>query len=1469
MFLFLIIGFGSLASYNSSFQTTLVRQYIKSLSKKLGNKITVGNVNVSLINKVILTDLYVEDLHQDTLLYAKRLVVEVDEFSLENKKIILGDVALNNTFFNLKKYKNDSTNNLSFIINHFATSDTTKSSWEFGMTNLELVNTKFNYNDEHFEEIPFGVDYKHIGLSYLDLSLSNISLISKGVDCKINKLNFYEKSGFQVDDFESEFNISPSGIIAQNLKVKTPYSSIDGNVTFLTDDYAGLANFIEDVNIKSYFENTKVDFKDLCFFAPTLYCLNKSLVFSGEIKGRINNLKGRKLDILIDDGTRFNGSADISGLPSSHDMFMYVKVKELITTKEKIESIPLYPFIKETFIKLPNNFRHLGTLRFSGNFTGFYHDFVAYGKLKTSLGNVSTDVSLKLNDGNPHYKGRIITNHFNMGRFFEMKNDLGDITMNVDVDGEGFTKNELNASLKGNIEQVVVKGYEYNNVEVKGDFKEQIFAGFLAVKDENVSFDFDGKIDLSKKVPEINFISNIENAKLGKLNLVKSKKKLKTRFSTQLEVNLKGKTADEIVGTVQLNNSRYHDKLDSILIEKLLVTSKLDGYKKNITVTSDVLDANLTGEFKFNEIANYISDFMGHYIPIQKENKKALASLPNDVNFNIDFHNTEIISKLFLGGVKISDNAKFNGGYKAKEHRLTLTGSSEIIDVFGTEIRNFEFNGQANDDLLSLNVDAEQIYSNDSLYIDNFNINSVAGGDSALTNILWVNNKVSTKNEGDITLKTNFNSYSNISNKIVDSYVYVSDSLWSVNPLNEIIIDTNYFTVNDFKIFSSTQSVNVNGTLSDNSDEQLNLLFKDLNLLTFKRLIPEKIINLKGVVNGSTSVKSKEGAILLNSNLSFNQFEINSYLIGDGIVQSEWSNAKESLKLNGKFYRSQIPTLSFGGFYYPMKEEESLDLNLELFQTELSMFDNYTKEFLDNFNGQADAFVTLTGSFKEPSLKGELNLNNTGFTVKYLNAHYRTPFCRVNIEPDMISFDNVEFIDEKGSVAHANGTVYHEWFKDWSVGVGLDVNNFLALNTKEEDNGLYYGKAFVSGLVDISVYNNQLGIDVNVITEKNSVLNIPLADGEELEENNFIEFISHDTTEIALEEDVDLSNIEMNFDLEITPDAEVRLIFDDQIGDVMRATGSGNINLQITKDGDLDMFGNYVVKDGDYLFTLQNVINKRFDLEEGGTISWNGSPYDAEIDLTAIYRTRARLYDLLANIDTNEVYKKRIPVDLKLEMKDKMMNPNISFDIDLPTADSDTKSKVRSVLYVSSQEENIQELNRQVFSLLVLRSFLPPSGTESTYNRTGVGSTTSSELLSNQLSNWLSKMSNDFDIGVNYRPGDELSSEEYELALSTQFFNDRLILDGNLGYSDKGNVSNEAQNTNNLIGDISVEYKITKDGKLRVKAFNTSNQFSLIETNSPYTQGVGFSYREEYDTNKEFWQNFLNRFRRKSKKKNQ
>jgi len=1473
LFLLIITGVVTLATYNFSFQTLLIKQYLKSLAKNLNTEISVTNIEVSLFQTVTLNDLYIEDLHHDTLLYINKLAIDIDEFSFKKKKIIVDDIVLTDCFFNLKNYKGEKGSNLTFIIDYFTPKDTTssKSDWVFALNNVEIIKTKFDYDNENIEKELAGVDYNHVLLTYVDVSLSKIKLIEKGIDCQINRLKFFEQSGFQLDDFTCNFNISPAGIIAQQLKFSTPYSKVDGDVSFLTKEYADLASFINAVSIKSSLNSSKVDFKDICYFAPALNCLNKSIVVEGEVRGKINNMKGRNLALLFDDGTRFKGNIDITGLPEPEDMFLYVDVKELITTKERLESIPLYPFVEETFISLPDNFRQLGTIRYKGNFTGFYHDFVTYGNIKTRLGTITTDLSLKLTNGEPHYKGKIMSNHFDLGRFLEIPNEMGEITMNVQVDGKGFSKKEIDASLTGTINQIVIKGYDYNNVEVKVNFKNQLFNGFLAVVDENISFDFDGNIDFSKKIPAYHFSSNVENAKLAKLNLINSENKLRTRFSTQLNVNFIGNNSENIVGDVQLLNSRYVDDLDSTYIKETKISSNINERYRNISIQSSILDANLDGEFNFNEIIGFINNFFVRYIPSQIDAKHQITNIPHDIHFNVAFHSTTLISKLLLKGIIINDTTSLKGNYNAENKILTLNGKSNFIDAHGIKVDGFNFKAIADENELKIGVDATRIYQNDSLSIVNFNIESQLQKDSVLSIFQWKNNNQSQANDAKITIGTFFNGYTISTNSVFNSYATISNTLWTINTTNTIKIDSGIIAIKGLKISSAAQSILIDGQLSDNHDDQIDLLLKNFNLSSLKGVIPRDVVNVEGIIDGVASITKENNELLFTSDLNFDNFIINENLIGKGNIASVWNTAQKSLKLDGKFYRDYVPSIFFGGYYYPYEEEENLDLKLTLNQTKLKMFDIYTKEFVNILKGNASADISITGTLKKPKLNGSIILNDTEFIVKYLNTKYSTNLCHINVASDMISFDNVEFFDEtkNKNKAIVNGTIYHRWFADWSIGIGIEMkNNFLALNTTEKDNNIYYGKAYVSGLVDIGLYKKQLRVDVDIKTEKNTTLNIPLANSTELVENNFIEFVVKDTNNLKVkkEGEVDLSNIEMNFDLEITPDAQVRLIFDDQIGDVMRSTGSGNLNLNISNDGDLNMYGNYYIKNGDYLFTLQNVINKRFDLQEGGSISWNGSPYNAEVSITAVYRLRARLYDLLINIDTSELYKKRIPVDLKLNMSNAMMNPDISFDIELPTADEDTKSKVRSVLYVSDKEENIQELNKQVFSLLVLNRFLPPPGSESTYASANVGSTTSSELLSNQLSNWLSKISNDFDIGVNYRPGDELSNQELELALSTQLFNDRLILDGNVGLSDRQNVSNEAQNTNNLLGDVSIEYKITKDGKLRIKAFNNSNQFSLENTNSSYTQGVGISYKEEYDTNKEFWQKLFSRFRRKTKK---
>ncbi|MDP4274102.1 MAG: translocation/assembly module TamB domain-containing protein, partial [Bacteroidota bacterium] len=410
----------------------------------------------------------------------------------------------------------------------------------------------------------------------------------------------------------------------------------------------------------------------------------------------------------------------------------------------------------------------------------------------------------------------------------------------------------------------------------------------------------------------------------------------------------------------------------------------------------------------------------------------------------------------------------------------------------------------------------------------------------------------------------------------------------------------------------------------------------------------------------------------------------------------------------------------------------------------------------------------------------------------------------------------------------------------------------------EKDNNTFYGKTFASGIVSLEGNIKNLAINVTARTDEHSEINIPLSSSSDITENRFITFKSKKTDTVSVapaanQYQVDMTGIKLNFDLDIRPNTQVKLIFDSKIGDIIWGNGNGNIKLDIDTHGKFNMFGEYVIEKGNYLFTLGNIINKKFDLESGGTIIWNGRPTDATVNLKAVYKLNASLYELL--VDAGEDYKKRIPIDCQLSLNDKLMNPALKFDILMPTVSQETRTLVKNAINTD------EEMSRQFMSLLVVNTFLPDpnkvqvnSGTSETSSyltKAGLG-VTSFEFLTNQLSHWLSQMSKDVDIGLNYRPGDQITSEQMGVALSTQLLNDRISINGNFGV---GGNNKLATKTNNIAGDFDIDFKLNKNGKLKLKGFNRTNDQFIYEV-SPYTQGVGITYREEFKS----WDDLMNRY---------
>jgi hypothetical protein len=655
--------------------------------------------------------------------------------------------------------------------------------------------------------------------------------------------------------------------------------------------------------------------------------------------------------------------------------------------------------------------------------------------------------------------------------------------------------------------------------------------------------------------------------------------------------------------------------------------------------------------------------------------------------------------------------------------------------------------------------------------------------------------------------------------------------------------------------------ITIDGTLSKDDDDKCDVFIQNVKLSQLNPLLAGANFSIDGSLTGNISLYSAFNKQIVNSNIDFSEFKLNNKLIGSGELHSEYNPDKEYVSIRGfssfgkDFDGNLMKNIDFSGFYYTKKEDDNLDISFKAEPFDLSLLQPYLKDIITIKVGFLNGTGKITGTPSKPLINADLKIMKCVMLVDYLNVLY-TVSGNVNIKPNQIHFDNLELRDKTGNVGSVDGNIFHSNFKNMRIDFDVNTSKLMVLNTTAVNNSSFYGTAYASGNVGVFGFSDDIKMEINMKTNGGTRFVIPLDGPSEMSNNEFIQFVSKDTVKKV--KPISKSNISLDFNLEATSDAEVQLIFDEKSGDVIKARGDGNLHMKINSKGKFDMFGDYVLSTGDYLFTLENFVTKKFEIEKGSSIKWNGNVYKANIDIVANYKQRASIKPLFPN-DSASNYNKRFPVDCKLYMKDKLTSPDIEFGIELPTIDESTRTLVKNLLV------DPNELNRQVFSLLLLRSFVTPIAVTggSGVNAGGAMAATGSEMLSNKISSWLNGVTKDVDIGVNYRPGDALSNEELDLALSKQLFNNRLTIDGNLGVNNNS-ANSKTTNNSNLIGDVTVELKLTESGKYRVKGFNRSNDNTqVLNSGGPFTQGVGIFYREEFESLNELYRRYLGKVKKK------
>lgn len=1448
-----MLGTGYLALQNSWVQTRITQYIANILSEKLDSKISVGHVKIKFFNQLNLEDLLIEDQGNDTLLFAKTVTATIDTLKFKKQILNIDELKFNGNKLNINR---DTANvfNFNFLFQALGKKqEGSVGNWLISCKSFHFKNVDIDYFDysERYERSVFVDD--------LNLDVTNFRSQADSVTFNIDEFKMNDGKQLELQNLSAQVTFKPREINIVNCDLRSHYSEINDASLKLQLPYE-TDSISKPLNLNLRVGNSRLSFIEVGELLPGFEGMDQLVDFSGEIYGNINDLKGRNIIFETGDNSRAILDFYINEPRDPENMYLFVDLKESQTSFTDLSNIRLPNNSGTKYLSFPDGFYEAGVLTFTGNFSGFLTDFVTFGTLKSQMGTLKTDILVAPDkSGTIYYRGNISSENFNLGELF-MKDYLGNLTFSGSADGNyNFSDKKISGVFKGDINEINLLDYTYNDITFDGILLDKMFDGLLAIDDPNVKFSFLGQFDFNKAMPDFDFTLNVDHALPGNLNLSDEFPNAEMAFN--MRAKFSGDKIDNMDGSIEVRDGYYKNRNGEIALGGIKLQTNQRSQMDSLKFYSDFFELNIEGDYHFRSLLPTLTTIVNRFIPSYPFDTPTATPL-NKFNYKVDVKNINPLANILIPEIKADKPFLLYGKIDSEKKEFELEGSIPGIrygNLIGRDI--FIGNKVIGDSYFSKFRFGEIHFANEmNLY--NFKIDSRIENDILDNSISWSNYDELTYS-GEINTRTVFSkpdttNYPSIAISGEASKIFIADTLWNITPFN-VKIDSSAVFVSGFNMSNNNQVLAINGSIRKDKTDLIRLQMMNFNLSNLDTYL-NKELNISGIANGTFGFANLTDNPMFLSDLRISDFTFKDRLMGNVSLLSKWNNERALIDSELKITQKDQTRLRAFGTYQP--STKALDFDVDVDSVSLIVLETFIGNNFSNFQGYGSGSVNIGGTADKILLNGALIGANAGLTIDATQIPY-TFSDSVYFKNDTILFDNIRIYDDRNNTGRFNGTIVHSNFNNMIFDLDMTSNKIRALNTTLRDNDKFWGVGVVDGRLDITGRANNILLNGSVTTLQGTDVSISMESESEVEQYDFIQFIKPEEQKeesdfFATNQKEQEGDLNLNLAIEATPEAKIQLIYDATIGDIIKAQGEGILIFQMNEEGEIFLSGNYQPTKGDYLFTLQNVINKRFTIEQGGSIVWSGDPYNAVIDLKAIYKLRASIYDFLkiSHPETNP--NQRVQVECVIHLEDELANPTIGFEINFPTAEEPVKDLIGQ--YISTDDE----LNKQILSLIVLGKFYSPEytqqGSYQAQNPNMFG-TTASELFSNQLSNWLSQINENWDVGVNYRPGNSITDDEIELALSTQIFNDRVTLNGNIG----NNPNQYSTNSSQIVGDFEINVKLVPSGKLQFKAYNRSNNNLIYET-APYTQGVGISVTEEFNTTNDLLEKLLKLFTRKKKK---
>ena len=1442
--------------------------------------IRVHRVRLTPLLKLEVRNVLVQDAHHDTLMRVERLQTSLKGVSAKGKHIALGQTAVRSIQFNLL-YDSSGTLNLTQALQHLIPNtrkkkDTTRA-FTLDIQSIRLVDGIFRLHKYGASVTPGRINFSDLNLHALNVDARHFRLVRDSIQMEIKTLRCHDHSGYRVESFSTLLRVCKHSMHFFDLHTSHDSTALSlSSLRMEYSDWSAMKYFIDSVRIESEIDTSTLSTSTLSYFMPLKTTHPLTARIAGRFQGSVSDFRLRNLDVRVDEKTHFRLDGYVAGLPTIQNVIANIEVKTLDTDAESLVAVA-NAFVAKR-INMPTALSSLKDIHFQGNLTGFFGDFVSYGRLDTDVGSVKMDMGVNLKKGgHTEFNGKIHTEGLRLDRILGSPL-LGKINLSAQTKGEynphlGGVKAWVNSK----VTRFDFRGHSYSNIDIEGQISPKGYKGKMKASDSIVQLQFDGMVDFTAGAPVFQFTLDVPHADLAAIGVLPRDSTAIVSFA--MRSLFQGNKLDNAEGEVIIQNIRYQHARGVLQMNRIsLMAENASGGGKEVRVDSPALQAKLWGLYRYDEVPHafarlmrlhtraivpdsmlradslHMADLLGVYKP-----GYTLLVRINDVN---------PLLNVFYPRLQIDRGSELQAVYDPKSQRLSahLTVNNASFDR--VKVRKATLEISRKDSILSANLDVPTL-SIGQIGVDSTLLQLQIGTNRARIDLHSQTPQLAQSAANvhlDAYLRPAFEGYPpSLMLRPSNTSFTVQAQRWDMSNAH-IVIDTTMAQVHNFILYNGQNTLSIDGKISAGQNDTLSIGMDNVDLSLFSNLMPPGR-TLTGKIRGKVNVGSILDTIGAAGNFTVENFMLGGAYVGNLTLGGAWRRTNNILRLhlNNRTYDGREDIAAHVD-YNPQQHLFNGTLRLDAW--DYSVLRSLTLDAVQSRGGRLNGQLSFSGSPESPSFDGTLRFDDARVFVQKLGKSFSSS-SSIKLQNQKVIFDSFEVNDLESHALRLDGYVALDTLQNPFVSLTASADRFQLLRTNARINPTYYGNLTATTQTALKGRLKDLYIQLRARTEAGTELTFQLPQQSSAKENKNLEFVvpPNDTLVLRAQREAQQasknanSSFNMEMQLEITPTALLNIVIDPSTGGAISAHGNGNLQIIIPKGNKPTLlYGEYSISRGEYNFVLGSILTKKFTIESGSSIQFNGNPSEAQLDVRAVHQVRTSL-DKLVMSDA-ERYKRRVEVACSIHIQGTASNPRLSFDISVPHADAEMQALIATAL--NSDEKKM----RQFASLLTLGMFFPDSRSNSATVASSNGGAQMSNLvisslsdfLFSQINSWLSSSSGvSVGLGVNYNMADGTSTklqDETEVSFSMQLDALGLNIDANWDVS-KNNT------TSAVAGDVNVSKQSKYVKNLQYKAFARSNDNLVFSDLSPYTAGVGVSYSDSFNSLKELWERIKSAFYKK------